>query len=87
MSAPTYTDPARVTGYTVDAVAPRYGVSASGYGGKIPTRYGIHYAGRWRRVYAMAYGNAASLYVVYHGAPVFLDVETEHGAHAAGVDA
>ena len=85
MSA-TYTDPARVTGIRVTET-PRYGVTASGYGGKIPTRYMLTYGGRERRVYVMQYGNAGSVYVVVDGAPAFLDVDTEHAVMAAGARA
>ena len=41
---------------------PKYRPSASGYGGKIPTRYMVKYEGVWRRVYAMVYGNGESLF-------------------------
>jgi hypothetical protein len=51
--------------------------SATGYGPKIPTRYMLEYGGRWRRVYAMVYGNAASPYVLVHGQVHHLDLDTE----------
>lgn len=73
-----YTDHALLARVIVDTVAPMYGRTVSGYGGKIPTRYRLDYAGRTRRVYAMQYGNSGSLYVIVNGADVFLDVDTEH---------
>lgn len=50
---------------------------ATGYGSKIPTRYWVRLttdspASGWRRVYAMQYGNAASLYILSRGGEVFL---------------
>lgn len=80
-----YTDPARVSGMRVTDV-PRYGAGAF-YGPKLPTRYMLTYAGRERRVYAMSYGNAASVYVVVAGNDVFLDTDTEHALMAAGAAA
>ena len=63
----------------VDDAAPYYGRTASGYGGKIPTRYRLALAdGRTRRVYAMAYGNGASAYVIIGGAVAHLESDTEH---------
>lgn len=64
--------------------SPSYGRTVSGYGGKIPTRYLVRYAGRWRRVYAMQYGNAGSVYLVVNGRDTFLDTDTEHALMAAG---
>jgi len=45
-----------------------------GYGAKIPTRFWVKLTGgpKWRRVYAMQYGNAASLYVTVKGRDVFI---------------
>ena len=63
----------------VDDAAPYYGRTASGYGSKIPTRYRLALAdGRTRRVYAMAYGNGASVYVIIGGAVAHLESDTEH---------
>lgn len=49
---------------------------AYGYGAKIPTRYRVRLTddgpGPLRRVYAMCYGNAGSLYVLRRGDMVFL---------------
>lgn len=73
----TYTDPAAVSGVKVTDT-PRTGQTVSGYGGAVPTRHMIRYLGVWRRVYAMAYGNAATPYVKVHGAPVVLDIDTQH---------
>lgn len=41
--------------------------TASGYGGKIPTRHKIKINGRWRRVYCMVYSNSGTCYVVVNG--------------------
>ena len=49
---------------------------ADGYGSKIPTRYWVSVAegaSRRRRVWAMSYGNAASLYVIVKGEVLFLN--------------
>lgn len=58
---------------------PTYGRTVSGYGGKIPTEYMLRLVGErpWKRVYAMCYGNAVSLYVLRHGKEFFLDYEIE----------
>lgn len=77
MADVTYTDPSRVTRNCVTAV-PAHRQSASGYGDKIPTRHMIEYDGRWRRVYAMAYGNGATVYIVVKGANLVLDVDTQN---------
>lgn len=37
--------------------------TATGYGARIPTTYMVKWQGRWRRVYAACYGNAASTYI------------------------
>ena len=58
--------------------APRYRRTVSGYGSRIPTRYMVNYDGRWRRVYAMRYGNSGSVYVFHGGETLFLDSDTEH---------
>lgn len=72
-----YTDPSKVTNVRCPG-APRYGQTGTGHGGQIPTAHMIEYLGVWRRVYAMAYGNSASLYVKVQGADVFLDPDTQH---------
>lgn len=46
-----------------EAEAPRSGRTVTGYGSKIPTPYMVRWEGRWRRVYAACYGNAASHYI------------------------
>lgn len=70
------TDPGLTTEVRV-TTQPTYGQTVTGYGGKIPTRYMVKYAGRWRRVYAMSYGNSASLYIVVGGQDALLDLTTE----------
>ena len=44
---------------------PRKGQTRSGYGRRLPTRYLVRLPGerRWRRVLAICYSNAATLYV------------------------
>jgi hypothetical protein len=63
-----------ISGHRTDAAAPAHGQSATGYGSRIPTRHMVQLNGsaRWRRVYAMRYGNAVSLYVTVQGRDVFL---------------
>jgi len=73
----TYLDPGLVTDIRSDETAPRYGADQFGYGGKIPTRHWVRYAGRARRVYAACYSNVASVYVVVDGEHVVLDANTE----------
>lgn len=51
---------------------PASGRTVTGYGGAVPTKHMILYLGAWRRVYAMAYGNSASLYVRVKGRDVFV---------------
>ena len=57
---------------------PRYGMTADGYGGKVPTRYMVKYGSRWRRVYAAQYGNAGTVYIVHDGQDLVLDPDTEY---------
>lgn len=73
----TYTDNALVSATRV-TFTPLSGQTVSGYGGQIPTRYMIRYAGRWHRVYVMQYGNAGSVYIRKGGQTLFLDTDTEH---------
>jgi hypothetical protein len=72
-----YTDSQLVTDVRVTSV-PRSGQTVSGYGGKVPTPYMLKYAGIWHRVYAMAYGNSASVYIIVKGEDFFLDTDTEY---------
>lgn len=37
--------------------------TASGYGKKIPTRYQVEIAGKWRRVYCCIYSNSGTCYI------------------------
>ena len=53
--------------------APRHG-SATGYGRKIPTRYMVWLNGRWRRVYAYCFSNAAALYIGDFSDPTFVTI-------------
>lgn len=52
--------------------------SVTGYGSKLPTPYRVRYGNRWRRVYAMCFGNAGSIYIIHRGAVLFLDIDTEY---------
>lgn len=76
-----YTTPENVTDVKITEI-PASGHTASGYGGRIPTRYMIKYLGRWRRVLAMVYGNSGSLYVNEGGQIAHLDTDTEHRLEA-----
>jgi len=71
-----YTDADMVADVTVTDT-PRYGRTADGYGGKIPTRYMVRYGARWHRVYAAQYGNAGTVYIVHGGRDLVLDTDTE----------
>jgi hypothetical protein len=73
----TYTDPTLVSDQR-QTDQPTYGHSASGYGGKIPTRHMLRYAGRWRRVYVMCYSNSGTAYIVVNGTDAVLDTDTEY---------
>lgn len=77
MSDLVYTDRTLVKAVKVEA-APRSGQTVSGYGGKIPTRYMVHYAGTWHRVYMMQYGNSGSPYILKGGIVHHLDNDTSH---------
>lgn len=73
-----YTDPAKVISMVRDLNPPR-NPRADGYGNKIPTHYRIMLEdNRWRRVYAICYGNSASFYVNSRGHRLFLDIDTEY---------
>jgi hypothetical protein len=37
--------------------------TATGYGARIPTRYMVQVNGKWRRVYAIQYSNAGTLFI------------------------
>lgn len=77
-----YTEPASVTGVRTTDV-PKGGQTVTGYGGKIPTAHMIEYLGKWRRVYAMAYGNGSTPYVLVKGEVVVLDGDTQHEVRQA----
>lgn len=72
-----YTDPRLVEAVRTTEV-PGNPYAATGYGPRIPTRYMIRYAGRWRRVYVMQYANSGSAYIRVLGDDCFLDTDTEH---------
>lgn len=77
-----YTEPAGVTGVRTTDV-PVSGQTVTGYGGKIPTAHMIEYLGAWRRVYAMAYGNGSTPYVLVKGEMFVLDSDTQHEVREA----
>ena len=52
---------------------PHSGRTTSGYGSKLPTRYMIHVGNRWRRVYAICWGNASTCYIVKNGEKIIVD--------------
>ena len=37
--------------------------TATGYGNKIPTRYMVRFANRWRRVYVTVWSNSGACYI------------------------
>jgi len=78
-----YTVPLLVTEYRITDV-PQSGQTVTGYGGAIPTRYMIRYAGRWQRVKVMSYGNSGSAYIHTGGRDLFLDINTEHALEQLG---
>lgn len=79
MSTLTYTD-----NFIVDVRIDAYGFPFQQYGGKVRTPYMVTCVdGRTRRVYAMSYGNAASLYVVVGGVDTFLGIDDEHALERA----
>ena len=60
-----------ITYVTPDAVDTKpcrpYGQSAMGYGRKIATGHIVLVKGKWRRVYATCYSNAASHWIMVKG--------------------
>lgn len=71
-----YTNPDMVTGVKVTETP--VSRSVTGYGPKLPTRFMVHYAGRWRRVYMAQYGNAGTAFIVHGGRDLVLDADTEY---------
>lgn len=71
----SWTDPALIDGIRV--TIPPLQRTATGYGRKLPSRFMVHYAGRWHRVYAMCFGNVATHYICQGGADLVLDNESE----------
>lgn len=77
------TDPERVVDIK-RTDPPRRGLTATGYGGRIPMQWMLHYRGqdgrlRWHRVYAMVYGNSGAPYINADGGHRYhLDIDTEH---------
>jgi hypothetical protein len=62
-----------------DSHAPRYGMTVTGYGAKVPLAFRIRFSdNRIRRVYVMVYGNSGSAYVIVNGITVFIDSDIEH---------
>ena len=74
-----YVDETAIEKVARDTVYPR-NRNVNGYGSKIPTSYRVKLAGRWRRVYAICYSNAATLYVVVNGKPQYLNDYVLDGA-------
>jgi hypothetical protein len=72
-----YTDDTLITDARITEV-PRSGQTASGYGGKIPTRYQIRYNNSWHRVYMMQYGNAGTAFICVRGEDLVLSTHAEH---------
>lgn len=55
--------------------APRSGMTASGYGNRLPTQHMVKYRNRWRRVYAICYSNCATHYVWIDGNRVIISLD------------
>ena len=78
-----YTNCALLHSAKVDLAAP-FSRSTSGYGDKLPTRYWIKYGetprqlAAWRRVYAVCWGNASSVYIEMYGERLYLDSGIEY---------
>lgn len=49
-----------------ETTAPR-SRSVTGYGKNMPTSTEVFFKGRWRRVYATCYSNAAAFHINYNG--------------------
>ena len=47
--------------------------TALGYGGKLTTRWMIHFEGRLRRVYVTQFSNAGSAWFTYKGEQISID--------------
>ena len=83
MTTIKYTNPRSVTAVHVEDSAP-HNPYATGYGAQIPMPYRLTFTdGRTRRVYAVCYGNAASLYVRIDGETRYLDTDTEYALQDA----
>jgi hypothetical protein len=78
-----YTNCALLHEAAVDRETP-YHRNVSGYGDKIPTRYKVKYGetprqlASWRRVYAVCWGNASSVYIEMYGERLYLDSGIEY---------
>ena len=52
---------------------PASGITASGYGAKLPTSHMLRVNNRWRRVYAICYSNASTLYIMLNRVRYIVD--------------
>jgi len=48
--------------------------TASGYGAKLMTRWKVMHKGKFRRIYAINYGNSGSTFIILDKKRVFVDV-------------
>ncbi len=48
--------------------------TASGYGSKLTTEYSINFEGKKRRVYCHIFSNCGTLYIIYKGEKIVIDV-------------
>ena len=70
---------------TADSKAPTYGRTQMGYGDKIPTAYWVHYGNTKRRVYAICFSNASTLYIIQAGKRTFVQTDDlDIGFHHIG---
>jgi hypothetical protein len=79
-----YTNCALLHSAAIDLHNPFYGRRETGYGDKLITRYKVKYGetprqlASWRRVYAVCWGNASSLYIEMYGERLYLDSGIEY---------
>lgn len=64
-----YTTPGKIHSTWVNVLhkfvdAPKSGRTVTGYGSKLPTSHMLRINNRWRRVYAICYGNASTCFIM-----------------------
>jgi hypothetical protein len=56
---------------------PRSGLTVSGYGNNLPTPYEVRHNGKWKRVRAICYSNAATYFIRSKGEKLIVDFYDE----------